>query len=252
MENQINKAAFRYPEILFRFYQREYKWTTENVIELLSDLENKFLLNWDEEHERLEVQNYSHYFLGPIIISEKKNQKFIVDGQQRLTTITLLLIYLNKLQRELLHDKDDETLIENLIYSKKYCKRSFNMDIKERKAIMEAIFRGNPYDSEDKTHSIKNIMYRYEDIIENFPDSLKYSKNKLVLPFFIDWFLDNVDLVEITTYSEEDAYTILETMNDRGLSLSPADMLKGYILTNIHDDVQRDEANELWRNQMLD
>lgn len=190
------------------FYQREYKWTTDNVIELLSDLENKFLLNWSDEHEIFEVQNYSHYFLGSIIVSDKINQKFIVDGQQRLTTITLLLMYLNKLQQELLHNKDDEVLLENLIYSKKFGIKSFNMDIPERKWIVDAIFIGNPVEIDDKTQSIKNIKYRYDDIVENFPETLKYANQKFVLPFFINWFIESVDLVEITTYSEDDAYTI--------------------------------------------
>jgi uncharacterized protein with ParB-like and HNH nuclease domain len=232
------------------YYQREYKWTTVNVIELLSDLENKFLLNYSDEHERFDVQSYSHYFLGSIIVNAKKNEKFIVDGQQRLTTITLLLLYLNKIQHELLHEKDEEVLIENLIYSKKFGKKSFNLDIIEREEIMEAIFSDKQVDLKENSESIKNIRYRYEDIVANFPESLKYSKQKLILPFFLDWFIENVDLVEITTYSEDDAYTIFETMNDRGLSLSPADMLKGYVLTNIKDDDKRDKANELWRNQI--
>ena len=232
------------------YYQREYKWTTENVIELLSDLENKFLLNYSDEHEHRDVQSYGHYFLGSIIINVKNNEKFIVDGQQRLTTITLLLLYLNKLQHELLHEKDDEVLVENLIYSKKFGEKSFNLDIIERKGIMEAIFSDKNIDLKDSSGSIKNIRYRYDDIVENFPDTLKYSKQKLILPFFMDWFIENVDIVEITTYSEDDAYTIFETMNDRGLSLSPADMLKGYLLTNIKDDKKRDEANDLWRIQI--
>ena len=46
-------------------------------------------------------------------------------------------------------------------------------------------------------------------------------------------------LVEITAYSDDDAYTIFETMNDRGLSLSPTDMLKGYLLANIDDETKR-------------
>lgn len=232
------------------YYQREYKWTRENVIELLSDLENKFLLNYSEEQEHKDVQSYSHYFLGSIIVNVKNNRKFIVDGQQRLTTITLLLLYLNKLQQNLLHEKDDEVLVENLIYSKKYGEKSFNLDIKERKDIMEAIFSEKPIDLKDSSESIKNIRYRYDTIVENFPETLKYSNQKLILPFFMDWFIDNVDIVEITTFSEDDAYTIFETMNDRGLSLSPADMLKGYLLTNIKDDVKREESNELWRNQI--
>jgi len=232
------------------YYQREYKWTTDNVIELLSDLENKFLLNWSQEHERQEVQNYSHYFLGSIIVNVKDNKKYIVDGQQRLTTLTLLLIYLNQLQNQLLHEKDDEVLIENLIYSKKFGEKSFNLDIEERKEIMEAIFIDKHLDLTENSQSIKNIRFRYDDIVENFPDTLKISNQKLILPFFLDWFIENVDLVEITTYSEDDAYTIFETMNDRGLSLSPADMLKGYLLTNIKDDKKRENANELWRNQI--
>lgn len=232
------------------YYQREYKWTTDNVVELISDLENKFLLNYSDEHERSDVQNYNHYFLGSIIVNVKNNEKFIVDGQQRLTTITLLLSYLNKLQQELLHNKEDYVLIENLIYSKKFGKKSFNLDIEERKEIMEALFSDKPTNLKDNTESIKNIRFRYDDIVEYFPDSLKYSKNKLILPYFIDWFIENVDIVEITTYSEDDAYTIFETMNDRGLSLSQPDMLKGYILTNIKDDEKREEANNLWRNQI--
>ena len=50
------------------------------------------------------------------------------------------------------------------------------------------------------------------------------------LPYFVDWLIENVHLVEITAYSDDDAYTIFETMNDRGLSLSPTDMLKGTCL----------------------
>jgi uncharacterized protein with ParB-like and HNH nuclease domain len=50
-------------------------------------------------------------------------------------------------------------------------------------------------------------------------------------------------LVEITAYSDEDAYTIFETMNDRGLSLSPTDMLKGFLLANIEDPAKRLDAS---------
>ena len=50
-----------------------------------------------------------------------------------------------------------------------------------------------------------------------FPEELRDD----ALPYFIDWLLENVHLVEITAYSDDDAYTIFETMNDRGLSLTP-------------------------------
>ena len=61
-----------------------------------------------------------------------------------------------------------------------------------------------------------------------------------------------VVLVEIIAYSDEDAYTIFETMNDRGLSLSPTDMLKGYLLANITGSENKDSLNELWKNQIYD
>lgn len=50
------------------YFQREYKWQTENIVELLNDLEAKFISNYDEGHERLQVQYYSHYFLASIVI----------------------------------------------------------------------------------------------------------------------------------------------------------------------------------------
>lgn len=68
-----------------------------------------------------------------------------------------------------------------------------------------------------------NLVQRYHDLEVYFPEELRDA----ALPYFIDWLLENVHLVEITAYSDDDAYTIFETMNDRGLSLSPTDMLKG-------------------------
>src|SRR3954463_14133485 len=77
------------------YYQREYKWQQKQVSELLDDLAEKFLESHAEGNERSAVAEYGHYFLGSIIVSDKEGQKFIIDGQQRLTTLTLLLIYLH-------------------------------------------------------------------------------------------------------------------------------------------------------------
>ena len=64
------------------------------------------------------------------------------------------------------------------------------------------------------------------------------------LPYFVDWLIENVHLVEITAHSDDDAYTIFETMNDRGLSLTATDMLKGYLLANINDPELRNTRNQ--------
>ena len=66
------------------YYQREYKWETKQIKELLDDLSEKFLDNYDSSHERSNVADYGHYFLGSIIISHRDGKKYVIDGQQRL------------------------------------------------------------------------------------------------------------------------------------------------------------------------
>ena len=80
------------PKYAIDFYQREYAWQERQVRELIDDLTGKFLDSYESGHSRHEVGGYGHYFLGSIVISHKRGQRFVVDGQQRLTTLTLLLI----------------------------------------------------------------------------------------------------------------------------------------------------------------
>lgn len=222
------------------YYQREYRWQNKQVSELIDDLTGRFQEDYEEGHAREEVEKYGHYFLGSIIISHKNGQNFIIDGQQRLTTLTLLLIYLHNLQK----DREDAVHdIEKMIFSQKYGKKSFNIDVEERLACMEAIFEDQSFDDTDSPESIQNILARYDDIKDLFPSELTGN----ALPYFIDWLIENVHLVEITAYSDEDAYTIFETMNDRGLSLTPTEMLKGYLLANISDSQVKTRVNGNWK-----
>ena len=62
------------------------------------------------------------------------------------------------------------------------------------------------------------------------PDDLRGD----ALPYFLEWLNEKVILAEITAFSDAD--TIFEIMNDHGLSLTPPDMLKGYLLADITDD----------------
>jgi hypothetical protein len=223
------------------YYQREYKWLGKQVSELIDDLAAKFLESYEPGHERDAVATYGHYFLGSIIVSDKDGNKFIIDGQQRLTTLTLLLIFL---QHEL-QDAEQKGQIADLIFSQRFGKRSFNMDIPERADCMEALYTGQETVSNDPSESVTNVIGRYADIDEYFPAELRDD----ALPYFVDWLIESVHLVEITAYSDGDAYTIFETMNDRGLSLSPADMLKGYLLANITDSDDRVRADKVWKHR---
>lgn len=224
------------------YYQREYRWENKQVAELIEDLTEKFGDNHEPNNERSAVESYGHYFLGSIIISDKDGHKFIIDGQQRLTTLSLLLVYLYRQ----LNDNEQKAQLSELIFSQRFGKRSFNIDVEERTACMEALFTGSTFDDTDQPESVVNILNRYQDVEDLFPDDLTSD----ALPYFTDWLIENVHLVEITAYSDADAYTIFETMNDRGLSLTPTDMLKGYLLANITDISRRNNASNIWRNRI--
>lgn len=229
------------------YYQREYKWQDKQIKELLDDLSGKFLEEYDGNHARSKVKNYPHYFLGSIIISKKEEGQFIVDGQQRLTSLTLLLMFLRNLQR----DRAVKVYVDDLIYSEQYGEKSFNLvdgndqDDIERKECMLKLFDGENIEANGFSETVNNLIRRYQDIETNFPEEITGE----ALPYFMDWLLDNVHLVEITAYSDDDAYTIFETMNDRGLSLAPYEMLKGYLLANI-DPSARVSANDLWQDRV--
>lgn len=226
------------------YYQREYKWLDKQICELVDDLCGKFLEEYSPDHSRKKVADYPHYFLGSIIISEKGNTKYIVDGQQRLTSLTLLLILLRNLQKE----RSDQVNLDELIFSERYGEKSFNLDVEERATCIEALYEGKNFDYVNSTESVQNIYQRYQDLEVCFPEELCGN----ALPYFIDWLLENVHLVEIVAFSDDDAYTIFETMNDRGLSLSPTEMLKGYLLANIDDISKRISANNRWRERILE
>lgn len=224
------------------YYQREYRWKTKQITELINDLTEKFLASYEPDHERSAIEDYGHYFLGSIIISEKDGKKFIIDGQQRLTSLTLLLIYIHRQ----LTDEQEKGQLTGLIFSQKYGRRSFNLDIPERAECMEALFNGETFDENGQSESVANILYRFQDIEDSFSEELAEN----ALPYFTDWLIDNVHLVEITAFSDSDAYAIFETMNDRGLSLTPTDMLKGYLLANITDAERRTKASSVWNERI--
>lgn len=223
------------------YYQREYRWGDKQIVELIGDLCGKFLENYQENHTRAQVRYYSCYFLGSVIISQQGGKNYIIDGQQRMTSLTLLLIHLNHLQGQA--GDSGGVSIGDLIYSEQYGKKQFNIDVEERAACMEALFRGESFPPNEQSESIQNILARYEDIANELPSEVKGD----VLPYFIDWLIENVHLVKITAFSDEEAYTIFETMNDRGLSLTPTEMLKGYLLAQLRNVEERNQANQIWR-----
>lgn len=75
-------------------YQREYKWDRADIEELVTDLQNKFDTSYVEGDPPKKAGEYADYFLGSIIVTDRNNKSYLVDGQQRVTSLTLLLIHL--------------------------------------------------------------------------------------------------------------------------------------------------------------
>ncbi|MDO8416384.1 MAG: DUF262 domain-containing protein [Agitococcus sp.] len=227
------------------YYQREYSWQQNHIEQLITDLSSSFLQEYQPSHHRTEVENYNCYYLGPFVLSNKGSKRSIIDGQQRLTSLTLFLIYLNNLQKKFELNEP----IASMIFSEKFGSKSFNIDVPERIDCLQALFENAHYHAKDDDDtSTKNMVSRYDDIEQSFPKEI----NKTVLPFFMDWLKERVILVEIIAYSDENAYTIFETMNDRGLNLTPTEMLKGFLLSKYQDNEKRKKANEFWKRTILE
>ena len=173
------------------FFQREYSWEQKHIEQLVTDLASTFLNVYAEGAPRTSVEHYNNYYLGPFVVSSKDGMKSIIDGQQRLTSLTLLLIYLNNLQKEF----GGKESIEPLVFSEKYGEKSFNIQVDERKTCLEKLFLEGCYEVQPgDDESTINMAKRYADIGEAFPEEIKGKG----FPYFLDWLKYNVILVEIT------------------------------------------------------
>jgi uncharacterized protein with ParB-like and HNH nuclease domain len=252
--DQLLKKPFSIDE-----YQREYKWSISNIDDLLDDLLGKFQSCYRAGDATDKVRGYEDYFLGSVIVTTRNDRSFLIDGQQRVTSLTLLLIYLHRvtirLQRAMIENHRDaeqevySTLnreIAPLIYGNDLGTLKFNLDIPERHTVLKALFDGAAFTPDGKDESIQNMYERYQQIESRALDEELGD----ALPHFIYWLLTKVGLIEIATSNDNYAYAIFETMNDRGKPLSPIDMFKAYLLAPVEDPNHRRNANQVWKQQV--
>lgn len=181
--------------------------------------------------------------MGSIVLAGRENA--IIDGQQRFSSLTLLLMYLNNRLRSL---GQNYSMIEQMIFSEAYGTKSFNINVEDRADCMNAIFNDQPFDTTNVGESVKNLYGRYTDIIDVFPND-DITDNMLL--HFCDWLAEKVFFIEIVATTEQDAHKVFVTMNDRGLSLTSTEMLKGYLLSEIKDDSKREKLNNIWKDKVL-
>lgn len=221
------------------FYQREYVWETKQMQDLIEDLIGEFLRYWDPEDSTSDVIKYGPYYMGEIVLSktDKADEDYsIIDGQQRMSSLTLVLIYMHHTFGQL--DQFPKNDIEKLIYSNHYGTYRFNLHIEERKECINALYKNGKYDPKpNDSVSVNNLVKRYEDISDLWDNRIKEDN----IAHFSYWLLNHVLFSRVITNDNQFAYVIFESMNDRGLSLTQVEKLRSYLLACV--DKERRDAS---------
>lgn len=239
------------------YYQREYLWKRKQFEDLLNDLQEEFLESHNESNGRESVAHYKDYFLGTVLttVDHETSRKIIIDGQQRLTSLTILFIYLHRkrIEKPELKISDYIGLIKKESYGQDVL--NFQVDNSRGELINKLInielddIEIDNYASRDDNpldEGTENFYSRYKDINEILTDKVKDN----YLAFFCDWLAEKVTVSELVVPTEHDAHKVFVTMNDRGLHLSPTDMLKGFLLSRITDSKYHKDAHKLWQEKI--
>jgi uncharacterized protein with ParB-like and HNH nuclease domain len=238
-------------------FQRDFRWQHKQIDALISDLTSSFYNSYKNGDTLAAVRNYDCYYMGPVVLCDNDGEMSVVDGQQRLTSFSLLFIYLRHLQRKLKLEDVNYRELNNYIFVLLNGKRTFSLDVPARKKVMDYLYKDAIHtvdfeivgNNENDRESNTNLMTCYDDICHIFPREIQ---NEQVLPLFIEWLVTRVVLVEIKASDMDNAYTIFETMNDRGLSLNPTEILKAHLLSKITDEDRREEMNLFWKGRISD
>lgn len=235
-------------------YQRDYKWGATHLQDLIGDIQNTFMTQWKKEHGRESILDYKDYFLGSIIVAPGENGgKVIIDGQQRITTLTLLLCYFHRYS--LLNPHLDISPVDANVRRKLAGKNSFNLDVTGSREELFNVLMSDETDDivfcssidsiVDKDAGTIKIWNQYQRIDELIDSDII---NNNLIPHFIDYLTERVYLYQILVNDESDGHKVFVTMNDRGLKLTPIDLLKGFLLSGITVTHQNSQAHEAWQS----
>ena len=226
-------------------YQREYTWTRAEVRALLVDLSGRFATQWRRlQHDDVDIDRYEPYYLGSIVYYDERGFRHLVDGQQRITTLHLLLIYLRRLLEDVGTLQDLAAKVRSLIWSRPG--HGFTVQIDERTDALKALMRNErPILTADASQSLRNLVRRYTELDEEF----SYALRDEALERFVEWLLYRVYIVGIEAANKTRGWEIFETTNDRGIRLGPMDLLKSHLIGQVAANRQKD-LSDRWRAQM--
>lgn len=235
-----NKNQFVIPD-----FQRSFVWTEKEVETLFSD----FKEDTDNYTDRLDT--LPGYLLGNIVLISNENNptRFdVIDGQQRLTTLTLIFCALNNLFKDIAEEtrrnlganadmwmghtfsfKEYFRILDNNLQFVDY-KILHTQDLEFKETYKSIIKQGALVSDEDNT-SANNLEAVYESILQHLRSIYDDEPQKLL--YFLQYLTTKVKLIETTAPSIERAFQLFEILNNRGQSLEPLDLLKNYLLKNL-------------------
>ncbi len=238
------------------FYQREYKWKDDEVKRLIEDIfyhfEQSYAKHADLDPTEANVAaNYSWYYLNTYITNKTDGRIFVVDGQQRLTTLTLMLIALyhmcapNRLDSLELRDWLKAKIVGIGVGGK----RQFWMAHSKREPLMQALFTGDTpaADMIDDGITARHIIENYALIDKELSARLP-TRHKLET--FVYYFLCMVVIINLEV-ARTDVPMVFEVINDRGVRLQPYEILKGKLLGQIDKGEVNDYA-DIWDASLHD
>lgn len=226
-------------------FQRDYSWEQEQWEDLWNDIQ--------------ELGEEGAHYMGYIVLQQKEKNKYeIIDGQQRLATLSLLILaYMSKLQSFINDgiDKADnqERLdeiskrhigVKNLITLGVDSRLTLNRNNKAYfKNICDTLEPANPRQITRSNHFIRRSFEFFSSIIN--------STNGLDIAKHIEKFTSSLVFTKIVVQDGINAYKVFETLNARGVMLSTPDLIKNYIFSTIAQtggvtDAELDELDEKW------
>lgn len=220
-------------------------WTAENVDTLFTDFEE------DTNSYTDNLDTLPGYLLGNIVLISNENNptRFdVIDGQQRLTTLTLIFCALNKLFMDIAEEtrqnlganadmwightfsfKEYFRILDNNLQFVDY-KILHTQDLDFKETYKSIIKQGALVSDEDNT-SANNLEAVYESILQHLKSIYDDEPQKLL--YFLQYLTTKVKLIETTAPSIERAFQLFEILNNRGQSLEPLDLLKNHLLKNL-------------------
>lgn len=226
-------------------YQRPYSWTIEQCEKLWEDL-NDFTL---PENDNFDPDN-DQYFLGSIVtFKNEKNQHEVIDGQQRLTTLTLLLkAFQKRVSKERAKNISECLYVLNeLNETKDELRIDSNVANVEEKDIFKIIL--------NLTGEVDNISKEIEEKYKNshYLQNFKYfvdktnTKSTTNNDLMLIRILNNCIVLHIKANNQEDALRIFSTLNNRGLPLADADIFKARMYGKCGDYNDKEEFIKSWQ-----